>query len=130
MTSNRPYLIRAIYEWISDNQLTPYLLVRANRPRVEVPEHFVQDDKIVLNVAQRAVQGLALGNDEISFSARFGGVATNVSFPPSAVLAIYARENGLGITFDEEADDDDQDTPPPDPPKPSTRGRPNLKIVK
>ena len=138
MTSNRPYLIRAMYDWISDNQLTPYMLVNASKEGVYVPSQFVQDNNIVLNVAARAVQHLELENDVIRFQARFSGVSTEVSFPPSAVLAIYARENGLGMAFDEEGDDDgggdddgQDDTPPTSPaPSPSTKPRPHLKLVK
>ena len=97
MTSHRPYLLRALYEWIADNDLTPHLLVHTTRPHVQVPNHAVKDGRIVLNVAQRAVVALEMTNDTISFSARFGGVSHNVSVPVSAVLAIYARENGQGM---------------------------------
>ena len=103
MTSHRPYLLRALYEWISDNGLTPHLLVDATRPTVQVPKSAVKDGKIVLNVAERAVQRLEMGNDVIEFSARFGGVSQSVSVPVSAVLAIYARETGQGMALPEEA---------------------------
>lgn len=99
MTSHRPYLLRALYEWIADNGLTPHLLVDATRPQVQVPAHAVKEGRIVLNVAQRAVAGLEMGNDVIRFSARFGGVSQAVSVPVSAVLAIYARENGQGMAL-------------------------------
>lgn len=108
MTSHRPYLLRALYEWIADNGLTPHLLVDAVRPNVQVPRHAVKDGRIVLNVAERAVSALEMGNDLIRFSARFGGVSHNVSVPVSAVLAIYARENGQGMALppeDGSADD-------------------------
>lgn len=103
MTSHRPYLLRALYEWIADNGMTPHLLVDATRPTVQVPLSAVKDGKIVLNVAERAVQRLEMGNDVIRFSARFGGVSHSVSVPVSAVLAIYARETGQGMALPEEA---------------------------
>jgi len=102
MTSSRPYLIRALYEWIVDNGLTPHLLVDATRPGVEVPQAYVDDGRIVLNIAPLAVHGLALGNERIEFDARFRGVPHHVVVPPAAVLAIYARENGQGMLFGEE----------------------------
>lgn len=107
MTSHRPYLLRALYEWIADNSLTPHLLVDATRPNVQVPRHAVKDGRIVLNVAQRAVAGLEMTNELIRFSARFGGVSHAVSVPVSAVLAIYARENGQGMALPPESDDED-----------------------
>lgn len=103
MTSHRPYLLRALYEWIADNGMTPHLLVDASGPTVQVPRSAVKDGKIVLNVAERAVQRLEMGNDVIQFSARFGGVSQAVSVPVSAVLAIYARETGQGMALPEEA---------------------------
>lgn len=109
MTSHRPYLLRALYEWIADNGLTPHLLVDATRPQVFVPTHAVKDGRIVLNVAQRAVAGLEMSNELIRFSARFGGVSHNVSVPVSAVLAIYARENGQGMALPPEQDGTDED---------------------
>ncbi|MFC3550121.1 ClpXP protease specificity-enhancing factor [Lysobacter cavernae] len=99
MTSHRPYLLRALYEWIADNGMTPHLLVDATRPNVQVPVHAVKDGKIVLNVAERAVSHLEMGNDLIRFSARFGGVSHPVSVPVQAVLAIYARETGQGMAL-------------------------------
>ena len=111
MTSHRPYLLRALYEWIADNGMTPHLLVDATRPAVQVPMHAVKDGRIVLNVAERAVVSLEMGNDVIRFSARFGGVNHSVSVPVSAVLAIYARETGQGMSLPEDvapaADGDD-----------------------
>lgn len=104
MTSNRPYLIRALYEWIADNDLTPHLLVDATQPGVVVPRDYVADGRIVLNVAAGAVHGLVLGNDAVHFSARFGGKPFPVELPVSAVLGIYARENGHGMLFADEAD--------------------------
>lgn len=109
MTSHRPYLLRALYEWISDNGMTPHLLVDATRPTVQVPRSAVKDGKIVLNVAERAVQRLEMGNEVIQFSARFGGVSQSVSVPVSAVLAIYARETGQGMALPDEAVTADED---------------------
>ena len=97
MTSHRPYLLRALYEWIADNGLTPHLLVDATRPGVRVPTHAVKDGRIVLNIAERAVAHLQMDNDDVRFSARFGGVSHAVIVPIDAVLAVYARENGQGM---------------------------------
>ena len=124
MTSNRPYLIRAMHEWLIDNQCTPHLLVDANAQGVEVPQQHVKDGKIVLNIGPNAVEGLHISNEQVSFQARFGGVAQLVAVPVGAVLAIYARENGRGMMFGE-----DESGPEPDDsgPKPT---RPSLKVVK
>lgn len=103
MTSHRPYLLRALYEWIADNGMTPHLLVDATRSGVQVPLQAVKDGQIVLNVADRAVSGLDMSNERIRFSARFGGVSQAVSVPIGAVLAIYARETGQGMALPEEA---------------------------
>ncbi|MFT3898189.1 MAG: ClpXP protease specificity-enhancing factor [Thermomonas sp.] len=97
MTSHRPYLLRALYEWIADNGLTPHLLVDATRPGVRVPTHAVKEGRIVLNIAERAVAHLQMDNDDVRFSARFGGVSHAVIVPIEAVLAVYARENGQGM---------------------------------
>jgi stringent starvation protein B len=102
MTSHRPYLLRALYAWIADNGMTPHLLVDANRSGVQVPAFAVNDGKVVLNVAERAVVGLEMGNDRISFTARFGGVSHPVRIPVGAVLAIYARETGQGMALPED----------------------------
>jgi stringent starvation protein B len=134
MTSNRPYLIRALYEWLVDNQLTPYLLVDTADKRVQVPKEYVEDGRIVLNIKPSAVQGLELGNEWISFSARFGGVSQEVMVPPGAVLGIYGKENGQGMLFpDEEFEDSGRYDEEPEPPGPGSDGsgkRPSLKIVK
>jgi stringent starvation protein B len=102
MNSSRPYLIRAIYEWIVDNGLTPHMLVNAGLPLTRVPEEFVEDGRIVLNLSVSAVQGLLLGNEQISFSARFSGKSSQIVVPVNAVIALYARENGKGMVFPEE----------------------------
>lgn len=103
MSPRRPYLLRAFYEWLIDNQLTPHLVVDVTRPGVSVPMEFARDGQIVLNVAPRAVGNLELGNDDVRFNARFGGVPRQVFVPIAAVLAIYARENGSGTMFEPEA---------------------------
>lgn len=125
MTSRKPYLIRALYDWIIDNACTPYVLVNCELPDVQVPSQYVQDGKIVLNISTQAVQGLELSNAGIRFSARFSGQAFNVDIPVAAVLAIYARENGEGMMF---TDDDQGGTP--EPPSPEKPRRPSLKVVK
>jgi len=100
LTPTRPYLARAIYEWICDNNLTPYLLVDATQPNTMVPEQFIQDGQIVLNIVPHAVHKLTMSNDAITFSARFGGISRDIYVPLNAVLGIYARENGQGLFFD------------------------------
>lgn len=133
MTPLKPYLIRAIYDWIVDNNCTPYLLVNAAAKDVVVPTQYVEDNRIVLNMRPQAVHGLIIGDQQIEFSARFGGTPMQVRAPITAVLAIYARENGQGMVF-EEGDDNLQPPPPPAGPattesKP-TKTRPTLKVVK
>ncbi len=100
VTPTRPYLTRAMYEWICDNNLTPHLLVDATQPNTLVPEQFIQDGQIVLNTAPHAVHALNMSNDAISFSARFGGVSRDLYIPFQALIGIYARENGQGLFFD------------------------------
>ena len=100
MSSNRPYLLRAVADWISDNGLTPYLLVDAAVAGVRVPPHTVREGRVVLNIATRAVSQLELGNDAVRFMARFSGVSHNVVVPIEAVLAVYAQENGQGMMFE------------------------------
>lgn len=111
MSSNRPYLLRAIYDWITDNQLTPYVLVDATVEGVRVPPQVIKNGQVVLNIAMRAVANLELGNDHIRFQARFSGVSQAIRIPVQAVLALYAQENGQGMMFPAE----DGDTPPPAP---------------
>lgn len=128
MTSSRPYLIRALYEWITDNDMTPHLLVDAQQEGVVVPPSVIRDGKVTFNISMTAVRDLQLENDMISFSARFGGVAQAIFVPPSAVLGVYARENGQGIMFPDEVADEDDQGPEPDDTPPA--GRPQLKVVK
>lgn len=136
MTSVRPYLIRALYEWIEYNSLTPYLLVNAEFPGVEVPEQYIQQGQIVLNIHTLAVCNLCLGNENIKFSARFNGISRTVQVPVAAVLAIYARETGRGMAFGSEIDNDDGGGNGPKPPDQITtnssqiKRKPNLKLIK
>ena len=129
LTSNRPYLIRAIYDWISDNGLTPYLLVDARSEGVRVPPGAVKDGQVVLNVAVRAVSELELGNQSIEFTARFSGASHQVAVPVSAVLAIYAQENGQGMMFPAETAEGAEAAGAPDQPEPPRKG-PTLRVVK
>lgn len=126
MTSLKPYLIRSIYEWIIDNSLTPHLLVDAENTSAILPTDFIEDGKIILNIRPEAIQGLSLGNEEIEFNARFSGKPMHIVTPVTAVLAIYAKENGKGMIFDPEDNEDDE--PPPPVKKPAAK--PNLRIVK
>lgn len=130
MTSSRPYVLRAIYEWIVDNNLTPHVLVNAMAGEVEVPQDYVKDGQIVLNIAPNAVQGLLLGNDLITFSARFRGIPTDISVPVEAVMGIYARENGQGMMFDESSDKPGPQGPPSDGGGSRPQGKPSLRVVK
>jgi stringent starvation protein B len=127
MTSMRPYLLRAIHQWIVDNGLTPYLLVDATQPQVEVPNQYIENGKIILNTSPAAVQGLTLDNDWVSFSARFSGRAFSIFIPVSAILAVYAKENGKGMFFKPEENTDE--TPPPTS-APPPRSKPVLKRIK
>jgi stringent starvation protein B len=102
VTSNKPYLLRSLYEWLLDNEVTPYLLVDAMASGVSVPEGSANDGKVVLNLKPQAIQQLEMNNDFVSFSARFGGVSREVYCPMASVLAIYARENGEGMMFETE----------------------------
>ena len=102
MSSNRPYLIRSMYDWIVDNNLTPYILITVEHGGVDVPNEYVKDGKIVFNISPASCRGLHLGNDRIVFTARFGGAALQVMFVPEAVLSVYAMENGQGMEFPEE----------------------------
>ncbi len=129
MTSNHPYLIRALHEWIADNGLTPYLMVNATMEGVQVPTEFVEDGKIVLNISTTAVADLELGNEWILFNARFRGTPMQVVIPGAAVLAIYAKENGQGMLFKEQSQDEPA-APAPTDDRPKRAKRPALKIVK
>ncbi len=128
MTSNKPYLIRAIYDWIVDNELTPYLLVNAEYPGVEVPQEHVNGGRIILNISPKSCRGLHLDNDRILFTTRFSGQTMQLFLSPGAVLAIYAKENGRGMEFGEDYDP----LPPADAASTTSsrsRGKPVLKLV-
>ncbi|MGA9333312.1 MAG: ClpXP protease specificity-enhancing factor [Rudaea sp.] len=129
MTSNRPYLLRAMYDWISDNGLTPYILVDAAAPGVHVPKSAVKDGRVVLNVASRAVAQLDLGKDHVRFTARFSGVSQAVEVPISALLAIYAHENGQGMMFPAESDPPPNAGPTADDVAASKKGS-HLRVIK
>lgn len=131
MTSSRPYLLRAIYQWIVDNDMTPYMLVNANIENVQVPNEHISNGKIILNISPSAVQSLDMGTLDIRFHARFGGKSQFVCTPVHAVMAVYSKENGRGMVF---AEDDDM---PPEPTKQVQRLRqavikrpPVLRVVK
>ena len=131
MSSNRPYLIRALYEWLVDNRQTPYFLVDAERGDVVVPDEFVDEGRIVLNISPSAVRDLDLGNEWIRFNARFSGQAMDVIFPPDAVLGVYSRENGQGMLFPEAEPPEGPDAGGDGPSSPPAGGgRPSLKVVK
>lgn len=127
MTSLKPYLVRAVYDWIIDNDHTPHILVSAEHNRGHLPTEYVEDGKIVLNLRPQAVEALSLGNELIEFNARFAGKATTVVVSLNAVMGIYAKENGKGLVFDVEKVEDD--TPPPTP-QPPTTGKPTLRVIK
>lgn len=134
MTSTRPYLMRALYDWIVDNQLTPYIVVNAEAAGVQVPMQYVEAGRIVLNISPTAAQGLQIGNEWLEFNARFSGVARVVTTPIQAVMAIYAKENGRGMVFGEEdgGNDDGDNGQPPAPSSNNNRPhkKPKLTIVK
>lgn len=129
MSPLKPYLVRALYEWIVDNGLTPYLLVDALYEGVEVPESYISDDKIVLNAHPDAIQDWFMDNDAISFSARFAGRSENLYVPINAILAAYAKENGKGMMFDEQFGSDLPPDNDPEPPAPKPK-KPALRLVK
>lgn len=133
MTPSRPYLVRAIYDWLLDNNQTPYVMVDAFYPEVSVPQEHVKDGKIILNIAPAAIAGLAMGNQVLEFKARFSGQPHHIYVPMMAIKAIYAYENGRGMVFNEDEDDaidggSDDDTPPDS--TPPSSGRSHLRVVK
>ena len=132
MTSSRPYLLRALFEWINDNQMSPHVLVDAGREGVQVPASAIKDGRVVLNIAPRAVAQFEIGNAEVRFLARFGGVSQQVRVPVGAVLAIYPQETGHLIMLPDE--DADAAPPPPDDPPDAPAEGPrkgaHLRVVK
>jgi len=133
MTSNRPYLLRALNEWINDNGMTPHLLVDAVRDGVQVPASVVKDGRVVLNIAPRAVAHLAMDNREVRFMARFGGVSQSIVVPVTAVMAIYAQETGQGMMLPEDGALLPEQSPDPTP-GPDAGGEPpkrsHLRVIK
>ena len=134
LPSTKPYLIRALHQWCSDNGFTPYIAVVANG-RAKVPREFVRDGQIVLNVSYTATGHLDISNDRITFQARFGGIARDISVPIGNVLAIYAKENGAGMAFEADSDATDgkqesEEDSEPEPPSPQPAGRPRLQRIK
>ena len=154
MTPTRPYFLRAVYDWIVDNDCTPYVVVNTEAPSVEVPLQYVENGQITLNLSPTAVVDLFMDNHLVQFSAKFGGVSHNISVPINAVLGIYAKENGQGMTFPSLEDIIDEDSSAtisvkniplkdipakkrsvtsvdstPEPPK-KPNGKPSLKVVK
>ena len=137
MTPSRPYLVRAFYDWLLDNDMTPQLLVNAEGPHVQVPLQFVKDGQIVLNIAPQAVVALSLENDAISFNARFGGVPHQLYIPMAAVLGLHSRENGAGTFFppepayaDWQETDSVTETASDKNPDQRPDGRPVLRVIK
>ena len=131
MRSSKPYLIRGLYEWLLDNEVTPYILVDTSCEGVVIPQGHATDSKLVLNLAPTAIDKLEMTNDHLSFSARFGGVAQNVYCPIESILAIYAQENGEGMMFEPasaQSPTADDAIHPPGKMKKSTH--PGLKVVK
>ena len=142
MKSNRPYLFKAFYEWIVDSDCTPYIAVDAHYPGVEVPQEFVNDGQIVLNIAPRAVNDFQMQDDHLHLSTRFSGIPIDIHIPLEGIVCIYAHENGRGMVFDPE-DPQDDPTPPQGPTavsseqakkkpakKPSKSDKPSLRVVK
>ena len=133
MSSNRPYLLRAMREWILDNDMTPHLLVNTEIEGAVVPSEYIDEDKIILNVSPGAIEQADFGNEWIFFSARFAGKRFDIQLPIHSVVAIYAKENGQGMVFHEDADGaegSDGKSPDPGPGKPGKAGKPNLKLIK
>lgn len=137
LTPTRPYLAKAIYEWICDNNLTPYLLVDTTQKLVQVPTQHIKDGQIVLNIAPHAVHQFYMDHDAIHFSARFGGVSQDLYVPISAVLGIYSRENGQGLFFDPDEYGQTQETTSEDHQKTNvtehietpTKKKPSLRVL-
>ena len=152
----RPYLVKAYFDWIVDNDMTPYLVVNAEFPHVDVPHQFVQDGQITLNISPSATGSLALGDEAVEFSARFSGKIQHLYVPMGAIIALFAKETGAGTGFPEEeayavaeeameevfestnepvgfspqvVDSGDSDDDPEEPP-PAKKGKPSLKVIK
>jgi len=127
-TSKRPYLLRAMHEWMTDNDLTPFVVIDASVENLQLPEQYISDDKIVLNISYAATRNLVIGADSMAFGTRFDGVSRDIELPTAVVIGIYAQETGQGMIFSE-----DDSSPPPDSDEPGDAGspaRPSLKVVK
>lgn len=147
ISSSRPYLIRAIYDWLKDNSLSPYVIINANFPGVEVPQQFIEDGQIVLNASPMAIRHLEIDNDFLQFDARFSGVTRHIVAPIPAVVAVYAVETGQGMMFNDDIDNPhgaamvepreleaphapDQGESTENAPTKPPKGKPNLTVVK
>lgn len=139
VTPTRPYMVRALYQWIEDNAFTPYLMVDATAENVQIPMEHVQDGRIVLNIASRATGNMRMENDYIHFSARFGGVSQEIWVPLPAVMGIYAKENSQGMFFDPSEyenykPEDESESPTQNSsiaaPKPKRDNKAGLKVLK
>jgi stringent starvation protein B len=127
LSNQRPYLLRAMHEWMTDNALTPHIVVDATFPDIDLPQEHVSDNKLVLNVSYAATRAFVIGNGAVTFEARFHGVPRPLYVPVDAVLGIYARENGQGMVF---AEGPKPEPPPPDGDGPKEEKRPALRVVK
>ena len=127
LSRQRPYLLRAMHEWMTDNALTPHIVVDAGLARLDLPPEQVRDNRIVLNISYAATRGLVIGSDSVNFEARFNGVPRALDVPMDAVLGIYARENSQGMVFVEETG---PPRPPADDDDPKGGARPALRVVK
>lgn len=138
MRPQRPYLLRAFYDWIVDSDCTPHILVDAQRPGLRVPSHAIVDGKVTLNVSPRAVRELLIDEAGLSFQGRFGGSPFAVYVPLNAVVAIYARETGAGTVLELEQAEGEENSisvaespeSPEDDPPPEGGGKPTLRVVK
>ena len=130
MSDRKPYLIRALHEWITDNQMTPHVLVQANFPGVEVPGEYVQNDQITLSIATRSVNDLVIDEQGVRFGATFGGHYHFITAPLDSVLAIFARESGQGMVFSDPKPQPDPDDSGPSDTAPKVAKRPSLRVVK
>ena len=130
MLSSKPYLLRALYDWILDSGCTPHIVVDALLPNVQVPSQFVKNGQIILNISPGAVVAFSMEKEVVSFSARFGGVPFDVLVPLYAVVGIYAKENGQGMMFEPDRVPDPEESPPGGTGSRSVSGRPSLRVVK
>lgn len=131
MSSSRPYLLRALYDWVLTNNCTPYISVNAFFSEVEVPQDYVREGIIILNISPQAIEDLTLGDVAVSFDGRFGGMSSSVYVPIGAIISIYAKENGKGMVFEMETEFPPTTDPASSSPRTSSSPvKPDLKIVK